>query len=255
MTAIDADGFIWSIDINGEFRRAQGNQPPVITNPELFAYLENIHYKVNNQRPIEEVNYDLPPSNFTYRNNATDYPAPEQEEIVKNYSPNKSKKLTRLPNLDFLSKIKLRRLRTPFIVVTCLIAAIIAVGGASNSKEEVIGNTTTENTEIVEPPIEVKDPVTKEVKPTLSKEFNNEKKEIQAAITSGKIERSKTIDYRLYFSLISLIEKGYKASFSVPECQKDSCSFVVKLTLKSKVYSYPMTIVKNKDIWLIKEIE
>ena len=142
MTAIDADGYIWSIDINGEFRRAQGRQAPNVTNPDLFAFSENIHYKVNNQRPIEEVNYDLPPSNYSYRNNATDYPAPQEENKVKNFTPTKSKKLTRLPNLDFLSKIKPGKVRTPLIIVVCLVVAIIAVGGNS-SKDKAIENNNT----------------------------------------------------------------------------------------------------------------
>jgi hypothetical protein len=254
MTAIDADGYIWSIDINGDFRRAQGSQTPNITNPDLFAFSENIHYKVNNQRPIEEVNYDLPPSNYSYRNNAIDYPAPQEDNTVKNFTPNKSKKLTRLPNLDFLSKIKLGKLRTPLIIIACLLVAIIAIGGNSN-EDKVIELTSTEKTNVSDLPVEDELSPTKEVKKSLVKEFNSEKTGIKASIISGKMERAETLDTRLYFSLLYLSGKGYIASFSEPECLKESCSFVVKLSLKSKIYSYPMTISKKNEIWSIKEIE
>jgi hypothetical protein len=254
MTAIDADGYIWSIDINGEFRRAQGNQAPNVTNPDLFAFSENIHYKVNNQRPIEEVNYDLPPSNYSYRNNATDYPAPQEENKVKNFTPTKSKKLTRLPNLDFLSKIKPGKVRTPLIIVVCLVVAIIAVGGNS-SKDKAIENAITEKTNVSDLPVGEDLPPTKEVKKSLAKDFTTDRASIEASIISGKMERAEALDTRLYFSLLYLSGKGYKASFSEPECLKESCFFVVKLSLKSKIYSYPMTIGKKNDIWLIKEIE
>ena len=254
MTAIDADGYIWSIDINGEFRRAQGNQAPNVTNPDLFAFSENIHYKVNNQRPIEEVNYDLPPSNYSYRNNAIDYPAPQEENKVNNFTPIKSKKLTRLPNLDFLSKIKPGKVRTPLIVVVCLVVAIIAIGGNSN-KDKAIENAITEKTNVSDLPVEEELPPTKEVKKSLAKDFTTDRASIEAGIISGKMERAEVLDPRLYFSLLYLSGKGYKASFSEIECLKESCSFVVKLSLKSKIYSYPMTIGKKNDIWLIKELK
>ena len=262
MTAIDADGFIWSIDINGEFRRSDNNQAPSITDPSLFASLENVHYKVNNQRPIEEVNYDLPPSNFTYRDNSVDYPEPELD-VAPRFSPSKSnKKLTRLPQLNFLSNLSLSKVRTPFIVVVCLLVVIVAIGGSKKDKTIKLGDNVPSASPSNQPePTKTELPSKSKVKEnhqvtlTTSSIYTANSTKIDNLILLGKINTSEIIDKRLLYSLVYLNKLGYNSKFTAPNCEKSSCLFVVKMSNKTEVYNFNLIVNYTGKIWTLKEIK
>ena len=257
MTAIDADGYIWSMDINGEFRRSQGGGPPVITNPELFSSLENVHYKVNNQRPIEEVNYDLPPTNFSYRNNTTDYPEPEGEPTPRKTKNNSSNKLTKLPSLNFLSKISLSKLRTPFIVIVCLIVAIVAIGGSKKPSQQKSELNTENNQSVVTQPEKPNDNTQNKPKEKISllSDYMSEKTKIESKILTDEIKTSKNLESKIYYGMQYLVEKGYKTTFLKPSCSEESCLIIVKMSLKNKETNFTLTINKSFEDWVLKEIK